>query len=774
MLAAKSPSGVWYKNTTINELVKAQFQKSHAMNIRQTLMLLLFSTVLTGAFAQNKTTSNLVEIFPQDNQNEIIRKSTLVVPTDKQYEWQKNEFIAFIHFGPNTFNRVEWGNGKENPAVFNPSELNADQWVSTIKAAGMKMAMVTAKHHDGFCLWQSTVTKHSVASSPWKNGKGDVFGELTIAAAKQGIKIGVYLSPADMHEIERENGTYGNKSAFRKVKIPTDPELQKKAKQVFEYELDDYNTLFMNQLYEVLSQYGPIYEVWFDGANPKPGTGQTYNYKAWFEMIRKLQPMAVIAIKGPDVRWCGNEAGDTRESEWSVIPLQEDPENNKWPDLMSHDLGSREKLKNAKYLYWYPAETNTSIRGGWFYRDDDQYVKTVDQLVDTWYRSVGGNTVFLLNMTPDRRGLIPETDAARLKEVGRIIEASFKTNLISGSIVSASEAEINRPAKNMTDGNPETFWNPKDGNESPEITIKLQRLTEFNRLVLQEEIRTQGQRIEDFAVEVHGNGVWKEIARGKTVGYKSILRFPMVKSDELKIRILNSRICPTLAEIGIYKAPEMLANPAIARSKDGMVRISCPSPDPEIYYTLDGTEPTGKSIRYEKPFALPQGGRVKAIALVNEGTQSSEVISVKYDICGDKWKVVAPGDAQKGFDENLAIDGEPKTMWHTPWEGKITNHPHQLTIDLGETIGLLGFSYLPRTDGNLSGVCQTYNLEVSSDGKTWIQAKQGEFSNIRNNPVFQEVFFEKIQSARFIRFTSLSTVKKDAYLSMAEIGIITH
>jgi alpha-L-fucosidase len=743
------------------------------MNIRNALWVLLYICVLPKCYAQHENAVNSIEILPQDNLGEIIRKSTLVLPSVRQYEWQSHEFMAFIHFGPNTFNRVEWGSGKENPAVFNPTELNADQWISTIKAAGMKMAMITAKHHDGFCLWQSTVTKHSVASSPWKNGKGDVLKELTNAASKQDIKIGVYLSPADMHEIESKDGRYGNKSAFRMVKIPTDPELQKKAKQVFEYNLDDYNAFFMNQLYEVLTQYGQIYEVWFDGANPKPGTGQTYNYKAWFEMIHKLQPMACIAIKGPDVRWCGNEGGETRESEWSVVPLPESPETYKWPDMMDNDLGSREKLKNARYLHWYPAETNTSIRAGWFYRDEEQQVKTVNELVDNWYRAVGGNSVFLLNITPDRRGLIPDKDVARLKEVGQIIGEAFTRNLVAGSTVSVSNAEKGFPGENMNDGKLKSYWKSNDGVETPEITIQLSKQTEFNRLVLQEEIRTKGQRIEAFVVDILEDGKWREITKGTVVGYKNIRRFPMVKTDKLRIRILASRISPTLSEIGIYKAPEMLENPSVSRSRSGRVRISCPSPDPEIYYTIDGTEPTAQSARFEKPFALPEGGIVKTIAIIDGGKRKSETSVVKYDICSEKWNVVSSGDAQNGFEESKAIDGDPNTICHTSWEYKNSKHPLCVTIDLGENIDMKGFTYLPRADKNLSGVCENYTFEISSDGKNWTLAKQGRFDNIRNNPVFQEVFFGTSFSARFIRFTSISSVNNDSYLSIAEIGVLT-
>lgn len=720
-----------------------------------------------------KEISNLITVAPGDSLPEIVRKSTLVVPTDNQYAWQQFEFIAFIHFGPNTFNAVEWGTGKEDPTCFNPSELDASQWIATIKAAGMKMAMITAKHHDGFCLWPTTTSKHSVASSPWKDGKGDVMAELTAAAAKEEIKIGVYLSPADLHEIEREGGTYGNGSTPKKVQIPSDPELQKKAKKVFEYELDDYNALFMNQLYEVLTQYGPVHEVWFDGANPKPGTGQKYNHALWYSFIRELQPTAVIAIKGPDVRWCGNEAGHTRQSEWSVLPTMEHPDSCNWKDMQAEDLGSREKLAGTNYLYWYPAETNTSIRSGWFYRDENQYVKTVDQLVDTWYRSVGGNTVFLLNLTPDRRGLIPEPDASRLKETGRIIAESFQVNIAEGSTVTASDSEKRHSAKNMTDGDLKTYWKPADGNETSEIIVELKDEAEFNRLLLQEDIRTSGQRIEKFAVDALVNGEWLQVAEGTTVGYKNIRRFPMVKSNQLRVRILESRVCPTIAELGIYKAPEMLSNPQIARNKAGMVQISCPTPDPAIHYTLDGTDPDSNSPRFSEAFALPRGGQVKAIALVEGGKLKSEIIEAKYDLCSEKWSVVSAGDAQKGFEEEKAIDGLASTMWHTPWSGTETKHPHQLTVDMGETLELKGFTYLPRTDGRFGGICQMYRLEVSMDGKSWIKVSEGRFDNIRNNPVLQEIFFSKTHAARFMRFTSLSTVDNDPYLSMAEIGVIT-
>lgn len=736
-------------------------------------LFLVVSTIFLFSCSQKEKTQNYVKINPEDSLQEIVRKSTTVVPSDRQYQWQTYEFIAFLHYGVNTYTGNEWGSGEEDPAVFHPTAFDAGQWISVIEDAGMELAMLTAKHHDGFCLWPTTTTDHSVESSDWKNGEGDVFGALTKAAEKEGIKVGVYLSPADLHEIKRPNGTYGNGSEPQMVKIPSDPDLQKEADQIFEYKLDDYNKLFMNQLYELLTQYGPIHEVWFDGANPKPGTGQEYNYDAWYDMIRKLQPQAVIAIKGPDVRWCGNEAGHTRKSEWSVIPIPSHPNDYTFPDATQEDLGSREKLKDAKYLYWYPAETNTSIRRGWFYRDENQYVKTVEELVDTWYRSVGGNTVFLLNLTPNKKGLIPEKDAERLSELGRITREAFDENLAENATVEGSEVEGSNKAGNVLDGQMKTFWKPQDGTNQAELTITLEEEEEFNRFVIQEAIRTQGQRIEQFAVDVLKGEEWEEVAQGTTVGYKNIRRFPMVKTNKVRLRILASRFCPTVSNLGIYKAPEMLSNPTIIRDKEGTVTISCKTPDPVIHYTLDGSRPDMESSRYKEPFELPRGGTVKAVAFVNNGTKSSEVVEAQFDISAAKWKVISTSAAQKGYEGSKAIDGNPNSMWHTPWGDNASEHPHSIEIDLGETLTLKGFSYLPRTDGRSGGICKTYRFELSTDGSNWKVAKEGSFGNIKNNPVLQRVYFGKKMKASYIRFTSLSNVNGDAYLSTAELGVIT-
>ncbi len=488
----------------------------------RTIVSFLVGLLILSCSSSNepRESANLIAIKDNLPIDSVVAMAANVVPTKRQYEWQKMEFTAFVHFGMNTFTGKEWGTGKENPQLFNPTGFDAKQWIKVIKSANMKMAMLTAKHHDGFCLWQTKTTEHSVKNSPWKNGEGDVLRELVEAAREENIKVGVYLSPADLHELERENGTYGNGSPRRLQKIPSNPDLQRRADTIFSYVLDDYEALFMNQLYEVLTQYGEIAEVWFDGANPKPGTGQTYTTSAWYDMIRHLQPNAVIAIKGPDVRWVGNEAGKSRKNEWSVLSFSCKPIDCDWADATAEDLGSREQLKNAKYLYWYPAETDTPIRSGWFYRDEQQYVRTVEELLDIWYRSVGNNSVLLLNLSPDRRGKIPDKDADRMEKLGKILKQSFEKNIIGDAKITVYGTVKGQIVETMNSKNLMQRKNVEKGIKDSEIRIIFDSIQSFNRFVLQEDIRNYGQRIEEFCLRVRKNKVWKEIYRGGTVGYK--------------------------------------------------------------------------------------------------------------------------------------------------------------------------------------------------------------------------------------------------------------
>ncbi len=703
-----------------------------------------------------------------------IQKVVSIVPAPRQVVWQEMEFTMFVHFGVNTFTDREWGTGKENPAIFNPTALDTDQWAETAKAAGMKMIILTAKHHDGFCLWPSKFTEHSVKNSPWKDGKGDIVRELATSCKKYGLKVGVYLSPADLYQIESANGYYGNKSTPKKVTIPTIAPTDKKAYPKFEYVLDDYNTYFMNQLYELLTEYGPVHEVWFDGANPKPGTGQKYNYLDWYAIIRQLAPEAVIFGKGPDCRWIGNEAGRSRKAEWSVVPIPIPKDQFDWAiDMTGNDLGSRGKIKDAKYPIWYPAEMDTSIRPGWFYHaSQDNRVKSLDQLLDIYYSGTGHNAVLLLNVPPDRRGLFHENDVKRLKELAAVLRETFKTNLTAGA-TATSDAELDESLpSNTLDGNPDTYWTPGRLHPVAHIQYDLGTPKTFDRAMLQGYIQ-KGQRIEAFTLEAEIDGQWQEFATGTTIGYKRLLRFPEVTAQKVRLSITQSRMAPIISNFGLYLAPVKLQPPLIRRDLKGRVTLSCKSSGVKIHYTLDGTGPTVESPVFTEPIALPKGGIIKAIAVVRG--QVSEVVEMIFDIAPTQWSIhfVDSENPASGEGAEKAIDQDPETLWHSQWQGQQSPHPHEIQINLGETLSLKGFTYLPRNK-NLTGTIQDYEFYTSSDGKDWGDpVSKGRFGNIRNNPVEQRILFSSPVKARYIRLVALTDLENKPFTSAAEIGVIT-
>lgn len=470
--------------------------------------------------------------------DEFTLLATQVVPSERQLKWQQTEFYAFVHFGINTFTDREWGTGKEDPKLFNPTELDADQWVSVFKSAGMRGLILTCKHHDGFCLWPSRYTSHSVASSDWRGGKGDVVREVSEACRRGGIKFGFYLSPWDRHE-----PTYGDSDA--------------------------YNRFFLGQLRELLTSYGEIFSVWFDGACGEGPNGkrQVYDWEAYYRLIRELQPGAVISVCGPDVRWCGNEAGHCRASEWSVVPAvlreaERTAEKSQKVDdgtfarrinTADDDLGSRSAIQGVRDLVWYPAEVNTSIRPGWFYHAaEDDRVRTVDELLRIYYGSVGGNACLLLNVPPDRRGLIHEADAAVLHELGRVIRDTFATDLARHAKAVASHTlDSEHGIENIFDDNPDTYWCPPLGIEQPVIEVDLGHEVTFDRVVLCEHIRS-GQRIENFTVAYRSGDDWVECYRGTVVGYKRICCLDRANTRYVRVHITSSRGCPTLSRLGFY------------------------------------------------------------------------------------------------------------------------------------------------------------------------------------------------------------------------------
>lgn len=467
---------------------------------------------------------------------------TRVVPSERQLAYQATEFYVFFHFGMNTYTDREWGDGTENPAVFNPVDFDGEQWVVSAKTAGMKGVILTCKHHDGFCLWPSKYTKHSVAYSPWKDGNGNIVREISEACRKHDMKFGVYLSPWD-----RNQPCYGSGKAY-----------------------DDY---YVAQLTELLTEYGMIFSVWLDGACGEGPNGkkQIYDWDRYYACVRRYQPDACIAVCGPDIRWCGNEAGDVRVSEWSVVParvalaesVQEQSQQNDDEEFRNRrltsdmeDLGSRTALEGETDLIWYPAEVNTSIRPGWFYHaSEDDKVRTLEELKDIYIGSVGGNATFLLNVPPMPNGLLNENDVYRLREFGEWKRKAFECNLVENALLSADSEDERYPLENVKQDLLENWYQPEKKRKTTEIRIKLPQKHEIGYVVLREAVQ-YSQRVEAFSVYAGEGDERRIVYEGTVIGYKKIIHLEDVNTDILTISIREVRVCPLLAFIGVYEKAE--------------------------------------------------------------------------------------------------------------------------------------------------------------------------------------------------------------------------
>ncbi len=742
----------------------------------KSLLYLFLCLVILSSCSNEKGTvlpvKNTNKINESDTQDSIIIKAAHIVPTANQYEALKNEYIAFVHFGPNTFTRREWGSGMENPAIFNLQNLETDQWCEAMKAGGMKMVIITAKHHDGFCLWQSRYTTHGIMSSPYKNGEGDIMKELAESCKKYGLKLGVYLSPADLFQIESKDGLYGNLSEYTDRVIPRPVEGRPfENKTTFTFKVDDYNEYFLNQLFELLTEYGPIHEVWFDGAHPKRKGGQTYNYLAWKELIQKLAPEAVVFGK-QDIRWCGNEGGRTRNTEWNVIAYNENPDTmNSFRDMTENELGTRNVLYKAKYLHYQPAETNTSIREGWFYRDDfSQKVRSASDIFDIYERSVGGNSIFLLNIPPNRDGRFSPRDVAALTEVGKRIDATYSQNLLDGA----------SGPKNMLDNDISTY--EVLSKEKEAIVITTPSKVTVNRFVLQEAVTTHSERIEEHALDAWIDNKWKEVAKATNIGYKRILRFPEVSSEKFRVRILKSRMQPAIANLSAhyYKPHPPLLE--ISSDVNGKVTIQAKKNNfgwnqqdngatgkfngtYEIRYTTDGSEPTINSKIYTAPFEF-SSGEVKACSFANN--DAGPVNTSSIGLAKSKWKRL---NISSTIEKNMglkAFDADKTTYWQSQNrdDGK-----HFIDIDLGDAHTIKGFAYTPQT-AHQDGMIEKGTIKISPKGMTWTVVKDFEFGNLINDPTTRIHYFAKPVETRYIRIESKKIAGNGKSAAIAEIDFL--
>lgn len=558
------------------------------------------------------------------------------VPSEHQLKWQELEYYMFIHFGPNTFTDVEWGDGKEDPKVFNPTDLNTDQWASIAKEAGMKGIIITAKHHDGFCLWPSKYSTHTVRESLWKDGKGDLLKDLSESCKKYDLLFGVYLSPWDQNH-------------------PA-------------YNTPEYNQIFANTLDEVLSGYGHVFEQWFDGATD--GTSkQVYDWELFHHTVYKNQPHAIIFSDiGPGCRWIGNERGYAGETNWSTLNIQGFTPGKGAPKT---DVLNRGDVNGEA---WVPGEVDVSIRPGWFYSPStNDKVKSVDQLMDIYYSSVGRNANLLLNVPPDRRGLIHPTDSARLMEFKEAREKAFSSNLARNILAEASNVRGNNnkyAVENLFDGDKNTYWATDDGVTTASIEIDFKSEITFNNILFQEYIAL-GQRVEEFNIKYWTGSEWSKLIDATTIGYKRILRMPRVTTQKIKIEITKSLAEPVLSNLEIYNAPEI------------------PSFD------------------------------------ISKFTKQ----------------------AVKGMEA--------------------------IVLDFGSVKMLKGFNFVP-FPSEREVTIQRYNCYISEDGKQWTKVIAGAiFNNIKNNPIPQEVKFDKTYAAAYLKLEPIQlTVDNAKGYTYSELNIL--
>ncbi len=456
-------------------------------------------------------------------------KALLPIPSPAQMAWHEMETNAFVHFTTNTFTGLEWGNGDESESIFNPTHLDAGQWAATLKATGFKTLILTCKHHDGFCLWPSKYTEHSVKNSPYKNGQGDIVREVSDAAKKNGLKFGVYLSPWD-----RNHADYGKPA---------------------------YIEYYRNQLKELFTQYGPIVEMWFDGANGGTGyyggarearkiNGATYyDWPATLKMVSSIQPNVVFfSDAGPGVRWVGNERGTAGETNWNTISV----------DTLFAGKPGIEQLLNTGSPdgnKWIPAEVDVSIRPGWFYHAaEDSLVKSPERLFEIYLTSVGRGSTLLLNIPPDKRGLFHENDVKSLKGFKALLDKTFSNNIAKNAKVKTSSYRGNSnifSGTQITDANKNTYWATDDGITTGSFEIDLAKAAIVKYIMLQEYIKL-GQRVKAFNVEVWKDNAWHKVADATTIGYKRILKIESVETNKIKVNITAAKACPVISNVEVY------------------------------------------------------------------------------------------------------------------------------------------------------------------------------------------------------------------------------
>lgn len=606
------------------------------------------------------------------------------LPNQNQLNWQENNIYAFVHLGLNTFTGKEWGYGDEDPKLFNPKKFDADQIVRSIKQGGFTGIILTCKHHDGFCLWPTKTTEHNISQSPFRNGKGDLVREIEQACRKYGLRFGVYLSPWD-----RNSALYGTQDYVDKI--------------------------YREQLKELLTNYGPIFEIWHDGANGGDGyyggARQTrtinrstyYNWPSVWQLERRLQPHALIfGDIGADLRWVGNERGFCGDPCWQTF-TPEATKSGGTPTNGDVKNGiATSGTRNGKY--WMPAEVDFSIRPGWFWHEDqNDKVRSPQDLWTHYFLSVGRGGSMLLNVPPDRDGLVYHTDSVNLKIFGEMLRKTFSHNLAKGAKIEASNVRGNDlkdyGPKNLLDDDQFTYWSTDDSVLKPQLIVTLPEKRSFDIIRLKENTKL-GQRIDSLSIDAWLGGQWQHIAGASSIGSNRLLKLDKkITTNQLRINIVDAPVCVALSDFALFAQGDEL------------------SPD--------------------------------------TATAAAARIITKYPL-----KIMNISEV------SAAIDNDAATFW------KSTNNrfPQDVIVDLRQTKAITSFNYLPRQDGKASGMIDKYALFVSDDSFNWKQLTSGEFSNIQANPILQIVTLPTVTRARYVKFRILHTIDNQNP-TIAEIGV---
>jgi len=662
----------------------------------------------------------------------------LIIPTPQQLAWADAEIGVIIHldlqvFEPSYEFRQAWGYSPD-PSVFNPSDLNTDQWIEAAVAAGARYAVLVAKHCSGFSLWPTKAHPYSVASSPWKDGKGDIVADFFRSCRKYGVRPGLYCSLACNAYLNVDNPG-----------LVRDGDPEKQAR---------YNEIALQQLAELWTNYGEVFEIWFDGGVLPPEQGGP----DVVSLMRELQPDAIV-FQGPSswphcVRWCGNELGIAAEPNWSTT------------DADAFQKGDRSSMGgDPNGDLWASAEcdmpnrkASSAFQGGWFWREGDEpFLYSGDELVECYFRSVAQNSNLLIGMVIDNRGRFPDADTKVFQEFGRKLKQVFSAPVAS------------------TSGSGHC------------IALSLPAGARPNVIVLMEDL-AQSERVRRYSVEALIGNNWFTIWQGTCIGHKRIERFEPLDAAEIRLNILESVGEPQIREISAWAADEKHfsapINPAkrcilfIGRNKDGNVSIECSNSNLAIRYTIDGTEPNASSPLYTEPFPLPNGGAVKAFAFVKGGHYRSDTWIATFGACRDRWRIKStsldsPYDNNGAADVAKVLDDDPETYWHTYHVDKSKSAPpHEVVIDMGERFEVAAFTFMPRIK-SLDGTPDKYEFYLSADSVHWVLAAEGELIDLKENPIIRCIRLDTPQTGRYIRFVAKHVLDDGDYVVVAGIGVIT-